>query len=124
MAAITWTDVTDYAAELAVYTSVNGQNIILNVVNGSGLDASNFGGENAPKTKLARVLLAAHYATMTLQSAGGVTGPVTSRTEGGVSESYGNFTMTNTVALDATEYGQLFRLLCSGTEARAGILVP
>lgn len=117
MAAITWTNVTDAAPELSV-TPAAFQTIILSVVNGTGLNAANFGGEEADKTKLARVMLAAHYGT--LQRRRGTGGGISSQSEGGVSQSYA--AMSSAQALEQTSYGQMFKMLCAGTPARAGFL--
>jgi hypothetical protein len=119
MAAIIWSDVTDEAPELATGTSAGAQTLILAIVNGAGLNVSNFGGEASDLTKAARVFLAAHMATLARRR--GVSGAVSSQSEGGVSQSYAN--LANPRTLDLTSYGNLLRGLALGTPARAGTLV-
>ena len=62
MAPIAWSDVVGYASQLSV-TSPSAQTLILDYVNIT-LSVRIFGGEDVPKTKLARVLLACHLATL------------------------------------------------------------
>lgn len=122
MAAINWSDVLNTAVELRNDPVISDlfQLVILSVVNGAGLSVTNFGGEDAPLTRAARMLLAAHMATMIRKR--GVPGVVTSQSEGGVSQSYA-LSLVNPRALDLTSYGQMLRGLISGTPARAGTLV-
>lgn len=120
MAAITWTDVTSLPDTALATITVLFQNLILEIVNTTGISVKNFGGEAAAKTKLARVLLAAHMATMLLRR--GIGGAVASQSEGGVSQSMAQI-LPNPSALDLTAYGQALRGLSAGTPARAGMLV-
>lgn len=119
MAAILWTDVVGEAGELST-TPALAQTAILMLVNTTGVSTANFGGEDAIKTRMARIMLAAHMATMLRRR--GVAGGISSQSEGGVSQSY-YVGLANPRALDLTGYGQIFRLLCSGTPARAGALL-
>lgn len=82
MAAILWSDVTDLSAALST-TSLGAQTMILNYVNQT-LSVRIFGGEDTPKTKLARALLAAHLATLATPVAGVLTG----QSEGGLTQNY------------------------------------
>ena len=122
MAAIRWDDVggpNGFATELAVVPPT-AQIVILSVVNGTGLAADNFGGEEADLTKTARILLAAHMGTLVLRQ--GLGGAIASQSEGGASQSYWN-AWINPRALHLTSYGQMLMGIISGTPARAGILV-
>ena len=121
MAAINWSNVEAEAGELkGGVVSDLAQLVILSVVNGAGLSAENFGGEDAKLTRAARILLAAHMATLMLRR--GVAGSVTSQSEGGVSQAYA-LALANPRVLDLTSYGNLLRQLAMGTPARAGLVV-
>lgn len=118
MAAILWADVTGEASELAGVGPV-AQTVILSVVNGAGLNTANFGGEDADLTRAARILLAAHMATMNERKG---TGALSSQSEGGASQSYW-MGFANPRALHLTGYGQMLVQIIMGTGARAGLLV-
>lgn len=83
MAAIVWSDVTALAPELTS-TSATTQSDILNHVN-AAIDVDRFDGEDGPTTRLARIYLAAHYATLAALGAGG---PLAVEREGGIERSY------------------------------------
>lgn len=120
MAPIVWTDVTDMAGEfISPVTPASVQTLWLALVNGSGVNAINYGGEDADKTKTARILLAAHFETMRRRQ--GTGGGINSQSEGDVSQSYYN-AWKNPRALDMTSYGQMFKAITMGTPARAGFL--
>jgi len=126
VSAILWSDITGtppavgIASELVALSDVPAQTLILLLVNTTGINAANFGGEDATKTKLARILLAAHMATMFLRR--GIAGAVASQSEGGVSESYANI-VANPKTWDQTSYGSVLRTITAGTPARAGLLI-
>ncbi len=108
MAAITWDDVEDLDAGLA--NVADGlQTVILARV--EKLSATYFGGVDDPRYKMARMLLAAHmgapYATAA-SGAAGAAGPVTSRSEGDVSESYAVASMSLTGSHSTTHHGRAF----------------
>ncbi len=122
MAAITWDDVIDLDANLDDVAQ-NLQDVILARV--EKLSASFYGGADDPRYKLARILLAAHIATPYANAAGGgggVSGPVTSRTEGGVSESYAVAQMTLNGSHATTAHGRAFDELTRSMPARIGPL--
>lgn len=124
--AIVWDDITGVppsqgiAPELVAFSDAAARAVILELVNTTGLDVANFDGEAGPKTKLARILLAAHFATIFRRR--GLGGAVGSQSEGGLSESYSQIIASPTL-LDTTSYGQAFHLLCMGTPARAGFVL-
>lgn len=132
MAAITWSDVTTIAAPELSGLAVAAQTAILVWVN-AAFDVTVFDGEDGAKTKLARVYLAAHIGTLILPtsaggSGGGVSGPVSSESAGGLSRSYavavassGGTTAEN---LSRTGYGQLLLLLINTSGARSPIVIP
>lgn len=117
MAAITWADVVAHAAELSTFP-VAAQNDILAWVN-THLNVTLFGGEDAAKTKLARVYLAAHTATM--DKRGGAAGPVVSSSAGGLSRSFAS--PPSGSDLEATSYGSQYKMLLRTTVARVGFVV-
>lgn len=120
MAAITWTDVTDVAEEfLTPATPIGAQTLFLAIVNGAGIDASNFGGEDADLTKAARVFYVAHLETIRRRRG---LGAIASQSEGGASQSYWYGFMTPRM-LHTTGYGQALVQLIMGTPARAGVVV-
>ncbi len=127
MSQILWTDVigtgsppTGFAPELAVFADVVAQNVLLTLANTTAINTANFGGEDAAKTKFARILWVAHMATLMLRR--GIGGTVASQSEGGVSESMAQI-LKNPGPFDLTSYGQALRVLSVGTPARAGLLV-
>lgn len=121
---ISWSDVSDVASELAL-TTQGGQLppaaalMILAFVNSNGINTAVFDGEAGDKTFAARVLLAAHYATMVLRK--GVGGVITSQSEGEAAQAY-MIPWKNPSALDLTSYGQMLRGMAGGTPARAGLI--
>lgn len=126
MAAVIWSDITGtppatgIAPELVALNDVLAQTLILLLVNTTGINVANFGGEDAVKTKMARILLAAHMATMFLRR--GTSGAIASQSEGGVTESYANI-VARPQTWDQTSYGSVLRTLVAGTPARAGLLI-
>lgn len=117
MAAILWSDVTGmFSTDVALAAlTVAAQDAILAWVN-EQLNVDLFGGEDAPKTRLARIHLAAHMATMGRR--GGAAGPVTSSSAGGLSRSFA--TPPISANYDATSYGSVFKMLLGTTPARVG----
>jgi hypothetical protein len=120
MAAITWEMVVAAAKELTS-TDTFIQEVALSIANGSGIDASNFGGEDAEKTRLARIAMCAHVATLMTRRRGAA-GILASQSVGGMSRSYA-LGFTNPRTFDLTSYGNALRVLAVGTPARAGVVV-
>ena len=83
MAAILWTSVIAIAPELAA-TAPEAQASLLGFVN-SALDVSKYDGESGPITKMARMYLAAHFASLALLGAGG---PITMERAGQLEVEY------------------------------------
>jgi hypothetical protein len=121
MADITWSDVVAVATELATGVSAAFQTMILEYVNET-VQASEFGGESSVTFKLARCYLAAHYGYLQKAGALAATGPVTSKSEGGVSLSYASPESGLTDPLLRTNYGESFLSLVRRSPARAGFL--
>lgn len=122
MAAIVWADVTGFAGELATGVSAGAQTLIIDYVN-TTLKVCGFGAEDSPKVKLARILLAAHMATLTKRR-GNAVGARTSQSSGGVSESFATLNLPDWAAMyAATSYGGLYAQLLSGSAFRAGLLL-
>ena len=108
-----------FAGELAT-VGTPAQNVILSIVNGAGINVNNFGGEDAPLTRDARILYAAHIATIQRRKGNG--GLISQQTEGGASQSY-IYPWIGFKFLPATSYGLILAQIIQGTAARAGTLV-
>jgi hypothetical protein len=120
MAAITWSDVTGVAEELAApATPIAAQTLFLAIVNGAGVAVNVFGGEAADLTKAARIFLAAHLDTLRRRRG---LGAIASQSEGGASQSYW-MGFTSPRMLHLTGWGQALAQLAMGTPARAGLLL-
>jgi hypothetical protein len=119
MAAIVWTDVTTIVPSLST-VSVGAQTLYLAMVN-EAVDIRLFAeGEDDARLKLARIYLAAHYATSGVVGGAtgglGASGPVTGESAGTLSRNYGSSGFTGggggvAGALDTTEWGRLYRLI-------------
>ncbi len=122
MAAIIWTDVTALAPELTSVSS-GAQTDLLAYVN-TALKVSVFDDETGPMTRLARIYLAAHYATISQQGGAGAAGPVTGESAGGLSRQYASFSpMGSDPLFDVTPYGKAFRGLCRRSSARSPVVL-
>ncbi|MGL4443645.1 MAG: hypothetical protein ACRCU1_08470 [Alsobacter sp.] len=109
MAAIVWLDVTTVDASLAA-TAAPLQLVILDLIH-ELVNVRVCGGEDAKRTKMVRVRLAAHLAKVFGQVAEDqVAGPVTSRSMGGISKSMAAAAMTDD-GLTRTGHGQLYQML-------------
>lgn len=118
MAAIDWTAVIAHAPELAAVSSQARTEILAHV--NTALDVEVFGGEDAPKTRLARIYLAAHLGAGVANSGGSTSvGAVTSESAGGLSRSYGQAAVVATASLGSTSYGQAYLALVNTSAARA-----
>jgi hypothetical protein len=101
VAAIVWTDVTALAPELGT-TAAQTQTDVLAFVN-AALAVSLYDGEGGPRTRLSRIYLAAHLATMPRLGAGGA---LVGESAGGLSRQYAApMTRSN---LGKTSYGVAF----------------
>lgn len=120
MAAITWTDVTQFASGLAA-VDATAQTAILNYVNNVH-DVDLFGGESGPMLHLLRIYLAAHLGSATALSTGtSSTGYVASETAGGLSRTYIYPHLTSMTALQSTAFGREYSTLLAASPARVGI---
>lgn len=122
MAAILWSDVEALAPSLESVT-YEAQAMVLAVVN-SCLNVSMWGGEDAPKLKLARVYLACHMVQAAVQGEAGTAGPVTHEMVDRLSTSYaqpgGGMSFDS---LDSTAFGKMYRLLARTTKARSPVVL-
>lgn len=102
---ITWTDVLGTAPELSTISSL-GQSTILNYVN--QFDYSSLDGTTDEEIYYFRVLLAAHFGTVSKRAGSGAAGPVISETAGALRRAYGMIPLSklSIVGLNATMYGQ------------------
>jgi hypothetical protein len=122
VAAIVKQDVLNYAPELTTISDAAWP-LILSFVN--TLPATGVGGgEDGPMIELLRILLAAHYATISKRGPTGATGPVTSEAAGPVRRAYGLVALASGDAtFGATAYGQQFLGLLSMSLANGPRLV-
>lgn len=121
MADIVWSDVTDHVNALTS-TPVNVQTTLLAYVN-SRVVVSCFDGEDGPTTKLARIYLAAHFATPTGSGGAGTSGPVSSEKEGDVAVTYASSYSMVTTELGTTSYGLNYLMLVRTSAARSPLLL-
>lgn len=126
MAPITWSDVTNLVTTLSAFP-VAAQADLLAWVNAE-IDPTVLDSEDGPKTKLARIYLTAHVATVLGPTASGSSalGPLASSSAGGMSRSYAVAAAASDASGDLalTRYGRLFRDLVRNSGARAGFVVP
>lgn len=120
MTAITWSDVTSHVPSVST-TGVQLRNDILEYVN-TRVRVDDFGGETAISAKLARVYLAAHFATYNAQAASGQSGAVQSESVGGISRSYStpSFDLGTT---GQTVWGQIYSSLVMSSAARVPLVL-
>lgn len=111
MAAIDWAAVVSIASELAD-VGVPAQDLYLAMAN-TFINVSMFDGEDGPKTKLARIYIAAHLATLDRMRGSAAAGPVISESRGGLSRSYANTTQMSVASglFGQTTYGQNYATL-------------
>jgi hypothetical protein len=117
VAAITWTDVVDKlpAPELAAL-SIAAQDDILAFVH-EVLSPHALGGEESARLRRARMLFAAHLATVTAGGGASTAGPVISESTGRISRTYANLATAATYVGSA--YGdELQRLIRNSPGAR------
>jgi hypothetical protein len=107
MTAIVWTDVTDVAPAMSTGVPVGFQTKILAYVE-EVVNPAAFGGEDSITFLLARSYLAAHYAALYKMGTFGAQGPVTSQSEGGVSQSFASVMPQADSSLARTNYGDAF----------------
>jgi hypothetical protein len=121
MSPITWADVVAIAPELAAL-SLTAQEMILAYVN-TVLAVDLLDGESGPKTRLARVLLAAHLGTLFSRGAQGSVGPVVEESLGPQSKKYANLVSEVSGDLGATPYGMAYRAVIRASLARGPHLI-
>lgn len=124
MSAIIWTDVTLGLGLASLQTvPVPIQNDILSKVNGAGINAVAFGGEESPNTRLARIYLAAHLGQLVANMISGeVNGVlVSSESTGGISRSYSVGSADGDH--NETIWGQLFDQLVRSSPGTRGPIV-
>lgn len=121
MAAITWSDVVDIAPELAD-VSVGMQTLILSYVNDS-VNVVVLDGESGSKTKLARVTLAAHIATILVRASSGKAGDITSESLGPQSRAYSSSSRFDETDLSLTGYGRTYRMIVRWSAARGPLVL-
>jgi hypothetical protein len=123
VADILWVDVTaHYAAMSAVGEAARAD--ILAFVNDGALAPSVFGGESAPKYKLARIHYAAHLGELEkLRGAGGAAGAITSKTVSAdsLAVSYGGAAGGDEALLSTAPGTALYWLIRSSPRARVFI---
>lgn len=122
MTAIVWADVQGVDATL-VAVDLSYQVVLLDVAN-STINVDAFGGEEAPKTRMVRILFAAHFAALSLQATGKWTGAVIAESALGLSRSYASNSPMGTSPLwDKTQHGQAMRAIIMSTYRSRGPMV-
>lgn len=118
MADIIWADVTAMAPQLSTVDSA-AQDDILAYVNEMTLPD-----ETDQTTRMARILLAAHYGSTLASAPGGMAGPVTSESAGQMRRSYGlAATPSGEEGFGTTMYGMQYILLLKMSLAHGPILL-
>ena len=117
MAAITWFEVEQFAPELG-----NGkvtplaQQMLVDTAN-TIIASPAWGVDGSPTLRMGRLLWIAHFATLELRK--GQAGASTSKSMGGMSESFAVPPMTNSL-MEQTSYGQLYLTLAKTRAFRGG----
>lgn len=121
MASISWNDVVEGAPSPELATFAPGAQIVLLDFVNTKLVVTGFDGEDGVKTRLARIYLAAHMATMLKRK--GAAGARSSQSAGGVSESFSIPNMPWLGLYAQTSYGQLYAMIAGSSAHRAGLLL-
>lgn len=118
MAIIAWSDVTARAPELAA-VSAEAQTDYITMAN-DFVNVNMFDGEDGPRTKSARIYVAAHFATLDRLRGNPIAGPVIAESRGGLSRSYANLTQMSLASglFGQTTYGQNYATLVRTSRAR------
>lgn|SRR5512139_287580 len=114
MAPIAWSDVVAVSSVLSAVDPLQ-QAELLAVVNGE-MNTFLFGGEDAARTKLARIYFAAHFASLPGAGASAAAGPVVSESRGGLSRAYqaiGGGGGSGSDNWDDTQWGRRYKTLLS-----------
>lgn len=113
--AITWNDVVAHEPDLAgTVVSPAAQMDILDHVNNS-LAVNEFGGDDDPRLRLARIYLAAHMGTVVVS---GSRGPVISQTVGPISQSFAAATAGEDSMYSSTSWGRMYLQIVRTSVAR------
>jgi hypothetical protein len=118
MAAIEWTDVVERlpAPELAGLVDTDAATDILEFVH-EVVNAGVLGGESSARLRRARMLRAAHLATVTATGGAAIAGPVISESTGRISRTYAN--LMSAGDFSGSSYGDEFaRLVRNSPGAR------
>lgn len=119
---IVWADVLGVAPELSTVSAL-GQTDILAYVN-EAFVVDEWGGDASKLLRLARIYLAAHYGTVSVQGSAGAAGPVIGESAGGLSRQYAsNSPMGTDPLFDTTPYGKAFRNLARRSSGRAPVVL-
>ncbi len=122
MAAITWPNVEAHDASLSVVTT-EAQNDILAFVNAK-VNVACFDGEEGPQSKLARIMLAAHFGVVSQGQGQGAAGPIVKDKAGDLETQYANLLGGGAFdPMTTTSYGQTFVLLSKHSSCRAPFIV-
>lgn len=123
MSAIVWSDVLAHApndASLQGYASVTGQTDLLDFVNNT-TNVSLLDTETGYKTRLARIYMAAHLATMELRR--GAAGMLSGTTAGPLSRQYMLLQGMTKSELSLTSYGCNYLAIIKRSAARGGAVL-
>lgn len=121
MADIIRADVVAHAAELSTGVSDTAWVDILNYANQVNL---NYFGDSDYDTRMARIYLAAHIATMSVTASTGAVGPVISESVGGARRTYAFIqSSSSSASLTTTKYGQQYQDIIASSCAHGPFLV-
>lgn len=121
MADITWTDVTNHAPQLTA-VKLGARTDILAYVNES-FAASKFGGEEHPKYKMFRILVASHMGQLEKNRDGETSSNIASKSISRDSMSVSFANATSAEGLQATSYGrEAYAMVISSPAARMPIV--
>jgi hypothetical protein len=121
MAVITWSDVTAVIPEMSAVTTTLPQTLALAVAN-TRFAVAEWDGESSEILKLARILMAAHLALVSLPGTSGSTGPVVSESGGGLSVAYASLAAKSDGTYDSV-YMQQINTLRKTRACRAWVVV-
>lgn len=123
MASIAWSDVMAHApgdTALAGYTNATGQADLLDYVNNT-TNVALLDSETGYKTRLARIYMAAHLATMELRR--GASGMLSGTTAGPLSRRYEYLQGMTRSELSLTSYGLNYLAIIKRSAARGGAVL-
>lgn len=128
MSAISWVDVAAYSSPLAAADPIVQSDILALVNSGFKALPGLFDGEDGQKTRLARIYIACHFASLPGAGEQRPAGPVVSQTRGGLTQSYQALATSGNSTWNDTQWGRRYLQLLLGSRATwprvPGMIVP